>query len=468
MDKQKLNRRDFLRLAGGLAAGTALAACQPKTVIVEGTPKVVKETVIVEGTPKVVKETVIVEKEVMPTPKLAKEAKLSFMFWGDPTEQVGFSARPRALMEKYPNIEVEEIGVVGQNYDTKLYTMVAGGVGPDVFISHNWKALSLVSRELPLDITPFIDRDGYDLSDLFPGSVDYFRYEGKLYGLPLDFPTRAMSYNTDLFDEAGLEYPSADWDDDTWDWDRFLQAAQALTDKTGDVPVFGWDTPYTQWSCLPWIWTNGGRFFNDDRTECLVTEPESVEAFQFQADLIHKYEVAPRPEVAAELGSMSLFMSGKMAMREMGPAVTGRYREIKDFGWDVANWPKAPGKERAIVAVGSGWYVNRATKEPEAAWELEKQCMAREMMMLDATHAGIVSARRSVLNSRAWLQPDMPPEHQKIYADNAERGIPIPQIPKQLELFTVYSDAMSYLWEGKESAAEACARLKEAVDALLT
>ena len=78
--KEKLSRRRFLRGLGALAAGSAVAACQPQTIIVERTvevekevekvvtkevERIVKETVMVAGTSvvveKVVKETVVVE-----------------------------------------------------------------------------------------------------------------------------------------------------------------------------------------------------------------------------------------------------------------------------------------------------------------------------------------------------------------------------------------------------------------------
>ena len=58
MSRTKISRREFVRGAAVAAAGVAVVACQPQTVVVE---KVVKETVQVE---KVVKETVQVEKEV--------------------------------------------------------------------------------------------------------------------------------------------------------------------------------------------------------------------------------------------------------------------------------------------------------------------------------------------------------------------------------------------------------------------
>jgi hypothetical protein len=41
--KKKMNRRHFLRMAGGLVAGAAVSACQPQTVIVE---KEVEKTVV--------------------------------------------------------------------------------------------------------------------------------------------------------------------------------------------------------------------------------------------------------------------------------------------------------------------------------------------------------------------------------------------------------------------------------------
>jgi len=58
MVEKKIGRRQFLRLSAMTAAGAALVACQPQTVIVKETVEVEKEV------EKIVKETVEVEKEV--------------------------------------------------------------------------------------------------------------------------------------------------------------------------------------------------------------------------------------------------------------------------------------------------------------------------------------------------------------------------------------------------------------------
>ena len=77
MRSQRISRRKFLRVATLTAAGTAVVACQPQTVVVEK-ERVVKETVVVEKE-KVVKETVVVQKEVMVTPlPTPSEEKISF------------------------------------------------------------------------------------------------------------------------------------------------------------------------------------------------------------------------------------------------------------------------------------------------------------------------------------------------------------------------------------------------------
>ncbi len=72
MDVKKMGRRTFLRLSAMAAAGAAVVACQPQTVIVKETVQVEKEvTKIVAGTPEKVVETKEVIKEV--TKEVVKE-----------------------------------------------------------------------------------------------------------------------------------------------------------------------------------------------------------------------------------------------------------------------------------------------------------------------------------------------------------------------------------------------------------
>ena len=66
MSKTKINRRQFLYTGAAASAGIALAACQPRSVIVEREKEVTKEVVVEKEVVKEVEVTkeVVVEKEV--------------------------------------------------------------------------------------------------------------------------------------------------------------------------------------------------------------------------------------------------------------------------------------------------------------------------------------------------------------------------------------------------------------------
>jgi len=117
--------------------------------------------------------------------------------------------------------EIELILEVVENsqaYDV-LATQIAAGNAPDIVgpmgirgregFGGNW-----------LDLQPLIDADGYDLSDFDPALIEFYRVpeQGQL-GLPFAvFPSFTL-YNIDLFDEAGIPYPPANYGDPYIDWD---------------------------------------------------------------------------------------------------------------------------------------------------------------------------------------------------------------------------------------------------------
>ena len=53
-----------------------------------------------------------------------------------------------------------------------------------------------------------------DLSRLDETALSAFNVDGKQYGLPGNFSNVVLVYNKDLFDQAGIDYPTADWTQD--------------------------------------------------------------------------------------------------------------------------------------------------------------------------------------------------------------------------------------------------------------
>ncbi len=80
------------------------------------------------------------------------------------------------------------------------------------------------SRDVLLDLKPYIDRDGYDLTQLADQGVADFTTAGGQFGLPRDLNVIALYYNKAMFDAAGIPYP-----DDTWDWAKLVEVGKQLT-----------------------------------------------------------------------------------------------------------------------------------------------------------------------------------------------------------------------------------------------
>jgi len=139
-------------------------------------------------------------------------------------------------------------------------------------------------------------------------SYEYFQKDGKLYGLTEKMSDVVMYYNKDLFDEAGLDYPTEDWT-----WKEELEAAQTLT-KEG---VYGTYAPVTYNELYKTVVQNGGALFDENGTPTLDSE-ENIEAFQWMLDKMLEYNVQPTPEQMSGKSPEDMFKNGEVAMIRTG------------------------------------------------------------------------------------------------------------------------------------------------------
>src|SRR5690606_21200082 len=105
-----------------------------------------------------------------------------------------------------------------------------------------------------------------------------------------------LFYNATMFQEAGLRTPMEMAEAGEWNWDTYLDAALQLTKGEGADKVFGTSTYFNNTSRYVWIHSNGGAILNEDRTACVISSPETVQALQFQLDILRTHKVAPLPE----------------------------------------------------------------------------------------------------------------------------------------------------------------------------
>jgi multiple sugar transport system substrate-binding protein len=295
-------------------------------------------------------------------------ATITYSIWGDPQEIKNQQAIVDAFHAANPNITVKVDVSDWEPYWDKLQTGIAGGAAPDVFAMDGPLFPDYQSRDVLLDLKPYIDRDGYDLGQLADQAVADFTTAGGQFGLPRDLNVVALYYNKKMFDAAGIPYP-----DDTWDWAKLVEVAKQLTLKGADGKVKQWGL-YTEttdmenyWSEL--VWQNGGDIISADKKTSLVGSDQAAGGLQFLQDLVWKDKVIPDPAVwPADSGDA--FEQGKAAMEANGSWLVATHLAAGiDFG--IAPLPKGPAG-RATSINPTGAVVYKGTKNPDAAWQFVK------------------------------------------------------------------------------------------------
>jgi len=353
-------RRRLLALVGGLAI--VISACGGSTAPTPGAAQTAAPTASQASEPSAPASAAPSDAGYT-----GPEATITYSIWGDPQEIKNQQAIVDAFHATTPKITVKVTVSDWEPYWDKLQTSIAGGDAPDVFAMDGPLFPDYQTRDVLLDLKPFIDRDGYDLGQLADQAVSDFKTPDGQFGVPRDLNVVALYYNKKMFDTAGIPYP-----DDTWDWAKLVEVAKQLTLKGagGKTSQWGFYTETTDmenyWSEL--VWQNGGDIISPDHKTSLVGSDQAAGGIQFLQDLIWKDKVMPDASITDALGDA--FEQGQAAMEANGSWLVATHQSAGlDFG--IAPLPKGPaGQATSINPTGAVVY--KGTKNPEAAWAFVK------------------------------------------------------------------------------------------------
>ncbi len=158
---------------------------------------------------------------------------LKVSLW-DMATQPAFSAVIDAFTTANPGVTVDPIDIPSADYGTKLSVMLNGGSEVDVFwIKDADTIYPIAKRGQMADLSAYIARDGVDLAD-YNGLADNFDIDGKQIAIPFRTDYYALFYNKDIFDAAGVDYPSNDMT-----WTEFEELAKKVTSGEGVDKKYG-------------------------------------------------------------------------------------------------------------------------------------------------------------------------------------------------------------------------------------
>lgn len=340
-----MSRRAFLQALGAGSAAIFVAACAPAAAPGSG------------GAPG------------------QQAVTIQFLAWGDTSDLPAWDELKRTYESRNSGITVEVTPVSdpGNNFYTRLQTMIAGGTPPDVSSFQGWEWQVYADRGVLQPIDDFVARDG--LEDLFPSDIASLEIStsrnGQKYLAPLQIGTMLMFYAKAPFDEAGLPYPT-----DDWTFEEFLEIAEQLTDLSGSTRKYGLEANGSWFRDIGWIRGTGTQEFDslvDPRT-AQFNQPEIVDILQTVAyDVYHTRRIAP---TSADLsGGANAFDTGSVAMKYEGPWWFPRMNspQLREDGaaipFDVVLMPRMADESRPHRGWAEGIVLPRTTTgNTEAAW----------------------------------------------------------------------------------------------------
>jgi len=328
--------------------------------------------------------------------------------------------------------------------------MIAGGKPPDIFNGGDVQIPNYVEKNFVTDLTPYVERDNYDLSEFYPDLIENLTYDDKLVGLTDNYDTQVMYYNADLFKKAGVEEPTSDWT-----WDDFLVAARKLTSGEGSAKQYGavydnWFAPY-----YDQIWANGGEPFPENGSRCGFSSPEAVKAFTQIQDL-YKEGLSPTPSAFSANGSEQQFLSGRIGMLiGNGRWSAYTFKDVKKFTWKVAPLPKGD-KGRASFFHISMFAIPRTSKNPEAAFAFLKYMVSEDGIKAGLDNMQGIPARKAIAESDSFKNAAINVEHNAVqpFTDSLPTVRRAPSLTNFSEVNDTVTAKLDPIWNLKASPAE--------------
>jgi multiple sugar transport system substrate-binding protein len=367
----------------------------------------------------------------------------------------------------HPNVSIE-VTPGASSTDQLLQKLSAGFAGntyPDISYAYGSWASQLEGSGRTLDITDQVSEPDVKW-DEFPASArETVRPTGeKTIGFPAIVDNISLIYNTQLFDEAGLEYP-----DEDWSWDDFREAAKALTDPSKNQYGYAYSVSgqeETTWQFWPHLWQNGGEILTDDDTEATFNSQAGVDALTLLRDMAIDDKSIYLDQTDTKFGE--LFAAGSIGMITSGP---WQLYDLNTAGtpYGVTILPGTDGDHQTVSGPDI-WalFDHKDTNREYWSYELMKWLTSAEQDERWNVAIGNLPLRTGELDSAAFAEQVANYPFLDVMAANGENAVQArPTVPGYTGLSEAIGTAISHVLQGDGDPQEALdAAVADANDAL--
>ncbi|MBE9208360.1 ABC transporter substrate-binding protein [Nostoc sp. LEGE 06077] len=284
---------------------------------------------------------------------------------------------------QHPNIKVK-YEVISDQYMDVIKTRLVGDAAPDVFYLDALEAPFLMSQNVLEPLDNYIQSE-FDIEDFEVTLLDSFKYQNHIYGLPKDYSTLALFYNTKSFAAAGLNTPPTTWTE-------LRSYSQKLTSK---LNKYGFGE-------LPELARQGYKIkafdgqIIDENGYANFASQTSLQGLQLVIDQYQKDKSsAQKSDVGTNSGS-EMFGQGKVAMVIEGnwaiPYLQETFPQLK---FATAELPRINNQKGTMVFTVA-YVMNKQSQHKAAAWELISSLTGKAGMQKWTATGFALPTRKSV------------------------------------------------------------------------
>ncbi|WP_430483287.1 ABC transporter substrate-binding protein [Rossellomorea marisflavi] len=249
--------------------------------------------------------------------------KLQFFVSGDNVEGAALATMSKKYTEE-TGVEIEVVDVPFSDMATRITNMVQAGNPP---------ALARTAEFNPIWSDSLADLSS-TMKDKNVREDLAIKDDGKIKAIPIDFTAVGLFINKDLFDKAGVKYPTSG--DDVWTWDEFVSALKTVTKKTDAKYGMVMDQSEHRLSTL--LYQFGSKGFYEENGK-YTTNPETKKGLEYFVKL-NDDKIMPKAVWAAGEDPSSMFKSGQVAAYYSGVwQVKDFEKNIKNFEWASVQMP---------------------------------------------------------------------------------------------------------------------------------
>jgi multiple sugar transport system substrate-binding protein len=297
-------------------------------------------------------------------------AELRVASWGDTSEQQVNRDSLKRFNQVYPDVKII-YEPQPADYGTRLLAQIKSGSQPDVFYLDVNLPYQLVPNNVLLDLTPALAEVGRSKDDYFPSLMNVFLGpDGQVYGLPKDFTSMALFYNTDL-----VKTPPRPG----WTQDDFTAWVKENTTGSDQTQVFGFASDpvfFPYWGNF--ALANGARVLDNNR--CAINSPAGVATLDWLASLYKDKVLTLSADVSASWEGEA-FAKQRAASIVVGGWVNPFLNDPKAaFGvhYDAVPLPLGKTGTRTTILGFAGWGASAQSRFPKAAAALTLFLAGRE------------------------------------------------------------------------------------------